>query len=257
MPLAPLPTGLLKHSDDQTVAGTAAVLEAIASSGLTSTRFTEWGVLAAPRFIGRVSMVTLLKRFAAEGAWGVAPQLIPHRSLHSLSGTISQALKIHGPNLGIGGGPGAMSEVLWTAMAMLHGDRLPGIWIVLTGWTPEPVVQSGEPLPDDSRCTGLAIALTAARPGWPGTRIRLIPASQHRASGPSASAAELTIESLYAGLSAPDVRATTVVWHLKDGARLELEHADRSLAFAGPHSWPMSAGRVGVGSSGAGAENSK
>jgi len=140
---------------------------------------------------------------------------------------------------------------------MLHGDRLPGIWIVLTGWTPEPVVQSGEPLSADSRCTGFAIALTAARPGWRGPQIRLIPKNKLCASSPSASADGLTIDSLYAGLSAPDVRATTVVWHLKDGARLELEHADRSLAFAGPHSWPLSAGRVGVGSSGAGAENSK
>jgi len=256
MPLAPLPAGLLKHSDDQTVAGMAAVLQAISSGGLASTRFTEWGVLAAPRFIGRVSMVTLLQRFAAEGAWGVAPQLIPHRSLHSLSGTISQALKIHGPNLGIGGGPGALSEILWTATAMLHGDRLPGIWIVLTGWTPEPVVQSGEPLPADSRCTGLAMALTTARPGWRGPRIRLRPTSQHRESAPSASADGLTIESLHAGLSAPDVHATTVVWQLEDGARLELEHVDRSLAFAGPHTRPLSAGRIGVASSGAGAENS-
>ena len=257
MPLTPLPVGLLKNSDDQTVVGVAAVLQAISSGGLSSTRFSEWGVLAAPRFIGRVTMVTLLRRFAAEGAWGVAPQLIPHRSLHSLSGTVSQALKIHGPNLGIGGGPGALTEIFWISTAMLHGDRLAGAWIVLTGWTPEPIVESGEPLPPDLRCTALAMALTAARSGWRGPRIKLIPPIQRRGIAHSTAVDGLTIDSLQAALAAPDVRATTIVWQLEDGARLELQHVDRSLAFSGPHAWPKSPGRVGVGSSGAGAENSK
>jgi hypothetical protein len=255
VPSEPLPPGLLKHSDDQTVAGVAAVLQAIAAGGLSSTRFTEWGVLAAPRFLGRVMMANLIQRFAVEGAWGVTPHLIPHRSLHSLSGTVSQALKIHGPNLGIGGGPGAMMEILWTATAMLHGDRLPGLWVVLTGWTPEPIVENGAALPDDARCTGMALALTAARPGWHGPRLRLSPASQQRAIERGANADGLSIESLQAALSVPDVRTATVVWQLDGGEQLELEHADRSKGLAGPHGWSLGLGRVGVGSSEAGAEN--
>jgi hypothetical protein len=255
-PSVPLPVSVLKHSDDQTVAGMAAVLQAISSGGLGSTHFTEWGVLAAPRFLGRVAMVSLLQRFAAEGAWGVTPHLIPHRSLHSLSGTVSQALKIHGPNLGIGGGPGALAEILWTATAMLHGDRLPGVWIVLTGWTPEPVGEAGEPLPAEARCTALAMALTAARSGWHGPRIRLIPTSRLRTDEATSPSDGLTIESLQAALNVPDARATTVVWQLGVGVRLELEHADRSHALAGPHGWQLGTGRVHVGSSGAGAENS-
>jgi hypothetical protein len=255
-PSVPLPAGLLKHSDDQTVAGVVAVLQAIASGGLGSTSFTEWGVLAAPRFLGRVAMVSLIQRFASEGAWGVTPHLIPHRSLHSLSGTVSQALKIHGPNLGIGGGPGALPEILWTATAMLHGDRLPGAWVVLTGWTPEPVGEAGEPLPDNSRCVGFAMALTAPRPGWRGARLRLTPISRVQSEEPATPSDGLSIESLQAALSVPDVRAATVVWQLDDGARLEVEHMDRTYGLAGPHSWPVGAGRVHVGSSGAGAENS-
>jgi hypothetical protein len=251
-----VPAGLLKHADDQTVAGMAAVLQAIAAGGLGQTSFTEWGVLAAPRFFGRVAMIGLIHRFAIEGAWGVTPHLIPHRSLHSLSGTISQALKIHGPNLGIGGGPGALTEALWTATAMLHGDRLPGVWMVVTAWSPEPCGEAGEPIPPDSRCLGLALALTPTRPGWRGPRLRLTPASGLRAGLPTSSSDGLSLESLHAALCVPDVRSATVVWELEDGARLELEHTDRSQVFSGPHGWAFGAGRVGVGSSGAGAENS-
>jgi hypothetical protein len=82
-------------------------------------------------------MAAALQRFAAEGAWGVSPHLIPHRSRHSISGTVSQALKIHGPNFGVGGGPGGTVEVLLAATALLEGKRLPGVWIVLTCLDPE------------------------------------------------------------------------------------------------------------------------
>ncbi|MGH6681122.1 MAG: hypothetical protein ACREDL_19840, partial [Bradyrhizobium sp.] len=90
----PLPASFLKHADEQTVAGLGAVYRAIQKAGLQTTNFRDWGVVAAPRFLGRPAMAAALQRFAAEGAWGVSPHLIPHRSLHSISGTVSQALKI-------------------------------------------------------------------------------------------------------------------------------------------------------------------
>src|SRR5438552_13826052 len=45
----PLPSSFLKHSDDQTVAGIAAVLRAIDAGGLDGTPFHDWGVVAASR----------------------------------------------------------------------------------------------------------------------------------------------------------------------------------------------------------------
>ena len=42
----------LKHADEQTVAGLAAVFQAIHRGGLAGTAFTDWGVVAAPRFSG-------------------------------------------------------------------------------------------------------------------------------------------------------------------------------------------------------------
>src|SRR5262249_5568186 len=117
-----LPASFLKHADEQTVVGLTAVFRAIHQHQLAATPFADWGARAAPRFLGRVTMASALQKFASEGAWGISPHLIPHRSLHSVSGTVSQALRIHGPNLGVGGGPGAAAEVMLAAAAMVAGN---------------------------------------------------------------------------------------------------------------------------------------
>lgn len=167
----PLPASFLKHADEQTVAGLSAVYHAIDRAGLQEACFRDWGVVAAPRFLGRPTMAAALQRFAAEGAWGVSPHLIPHRSLHSISGTVSQALKIHGPNFGVGGGPGGTVEVLLAATALLEGKRLPGVWMVLTCLSPgSPPDESGQLAPD-TQAIGLALALTPIR--MSGSRLRL------------------------------------------------------------------------------------
>jgi hypothetical protein len=59
-----------------------------------------------PCLIGRDMIGQAVSDFIREGAWGVSPHVIPHRSLHSTSGTITLALDCRGPNYGIGGGPG-------------------------------------------------------------------------------------------------------------------------------------------------------
>jgi len=159
-PSEPLPASLLKHADEQTVVGLCAVYQAIAKAGWQTTCFGDWGVVAAPRFLGRPAMAAALQRFAAEGAWGVSPHLIPHRSLHSVSGTISQALKIHGPNFGVGGGPGGTREALLAATALLEGKKLPGVWVVLTCLNPEAPPEETGRMPPGTQAVGLALALT-------------------------------------------------------------------------------------------------
>jgi hypothetical protein len=254
-----LPPSLLKNADEQTVAGVAAVLQAIAVGGLSTVRFTEWGVLAAPRFLGRWMFAHVLQRYATEGAWGVSPHLIPNRSLHSISGAVSLVLKIHGPNFGVGGGPSCLLEVLRTGTAMLHGDRLPGVWVVLTGWDPEPIPNGKGGGPENGHCVGLALALTAARSGWRGARLRLVPATRAAPfiAEPQESARPnlLNLAGLMQALAAPALRTASVVWHLDDGGRFELERGDMANWAVGPHAWPASGSRVTVGSSGAGAEN--
>ncbi len=167
---APAPS-FLKNADEQTVAGLAAVYRAIDAHGLEETRFTEWGVLAAPQFFGRTSMVAALQRFEAEGAWGVSPHLAAHHSQHAVSGTISQALKIHGPNFGIGGGPGSAGEAVLAAVALLARQPMPGAWLILTGWDPGLTPdRSGKPQ-EGSVCVGLALALGPSRLEWQGPRV--------------------------------------------------------------------------------------
>jgi hypothetical protein len=166
-----VPATFLKHADEQTVVGLSAVLQAIENHGLTRHDFRAWGVVGVPRYFGRGAFAIALERFRAEGAWGISPHLIPHRTLHSLSGSVSQALKIHGPNFGAGGGPASVSEGLLCAAALLAGGTVPGVWLVLTGWQPELAVdRQGNPTTPDVACQGVALALV---PPMAGPRLRL------------------------------------------------------------------------------------
>ncbi len=166
---------LLRFADEQTVVGIAAVLQAIHRHGLTGTDFTSWGVLGAPMFLGRATVVQAILRFAKEGAWGVSPHIIPHRLLHAVSGTLSQVLGIHGPNYGVGGGPDGISEAFLTAFTLINTDDIPGLWLLLTGSDPEPTLDEQGQTVAPGVCEAIALALT--RPQGKGTRLRLTPSS--------------------------------------------------------------------------------
>jgi hypothetical protein len=131
-PGATYPVSLLKNSDEQTVVVVAALLRAVARAGLPAEVYRAWGVLASPRFIGRDMIVQSVGDFVREGAWGVSPHVIPHRSLHSTSGTITLALDCRGPNYGIGGGAGGDVEGLLGAFSMVHERPVPGVWLALS-----------------------------------------------------------------------------------------------------------------------------
>src|SRR5262249_28071175 len=124
-------------------------------------------------FLGRSALAAALPRFAAEGAWAVSPHMIPHRSLHAIAGTVSQALQIHGPNFGVGGGPGAAGEALLAAAALLECQRLPGVWVGPPALDPEPPPEDGGGCAPGTHCAGLALALVPPRPGWAGIRLRV------------------------------------------------------------------------------------
>ena len=226
----PLPASFLKHADEQTVAGLAAVFKAIHTAGLSASTFRDWGVVAAPRFLGRPAMAAALQRFQAEGAWGVSPHLIPHRSLHSISGTVSQALKIHGPNFGVGGGPGGAVEVLLAAAALLEGKKLPGVWVVLTCLDPEKAPEEGGRPAPGTRCVGLALALTPIQTNRSRLRLRVIcgtpglEASQGgRTPACAGSGFDLPrLEALLSLLHGQRGGDTTVVQLLEPGSRIEL-----------------------------------
>jgi hypothetical protein len=210
--VALLPPNLVKHADDQTVVGLAAVLRAIADFNLSLGGFTSWGVIAAPRFLGRAAMVAALQKFAQEGAWGISPHLIPHRSLHAPSGTVSQALKIHGPNLGVGGGPGASAEGVLVAAATLVRDRLPGVWLLLTGIENEAVFTAPTPV-----CLAVALALVEGDGGALNLEISQPDTLTRDEVG---DLAPFTLEALLAALTADSAPAAS--WRLGGGGRLRL-----------------------------------
>jgi hypothetical protein len=210
----------VKHADEQTVAALAGVFQATDDHGLQAGLMGDWGVLAAPRYLGRVALAQAMLRFAAEGAWGLSPHLIPHRSLHSVSGTISQALNLQGFNLGVGGGIHAASEALLLAGATLADGRLSGLWLTLTGFDPEvvPTEAGNEVL--DCDCCVVALALTPARHESEGWRIRVAPAD---AAGRTESApAPLRVETLLNALTAEPPRALKT-FRLGAGGWLQLD----------------------------------
>ena len=136
----PLPASLVKHSDDQVLAAMAALHAALGARAWLGRSFDAWGVIAAPNFFGRDGNAHTIERFANEGAWGVSPHMIPHHSLHAVSGTISQLVKVHGPNFGISGGAQACQDAFLIAAAVLAEGNVPGVWLLLSGhereWIP-------------------------------------------------------------------------------------------------------------------------
>jgi hypothetical protein len=239
-----LPASWLKHADEQTVVGLAAVLQAIDRHRLAATPFTDWGVLGGTRFLGRVTMAAAMHRFAAEGAWGLSPHLIPHRSLHALSGTISQALKIHGPNFGVGGGLHGASEAFLTAAALLGTRPLPGVWVVLTGWDPEPVPDRVGRSATPTVCCGVAMALVPARVAWSGLRVHVGagPGRTSRAAG-RRTGGRLTLEELVAALGETDPCCAPATWALPHGGWLRLERA--RVGLPEPHLFRLRPGVYG------------
>jgi hypothetical protein len=179
-----LSANFLKHADDQTVAGMAAACRAIHDFQVDVASLTNWGVLAAPRHLGRNVMAVALKKFFADGAWNVSPHLIPNQTLHSVSGTVSMALKIHGPNFGVGGGLHSESEGIRAAAALSADRHLPGLWLVLSAWEPEPIPDADGRNTFPTVCHAVALALTPSAAESHGPQLRLLmsePAPSHGA----------------------------------------------------------------------------
>jgi hypothetical protein len=168
-----------------------------------------WGILAAPRFPGRVTGAATFRRYEQGGPGTISPHIIPQHSLHSVAGAISVALGLHGPSFGIGGGPEAVAEGLTAALTFLSSCPVPGLWLVLTGWDPEPVPDGRGGSLTKSVCRGVALAL--APEATAGRRLRLTPAPRLRTAGtPDSASTATTLAEVFHHFSAtadgPDAR---------------------------------------------------
>ena len=219
-----LPGALLKHADEQTVLALATILDGLTTRGWLDQSFADWGVIAAPNWFGRMSNAVAIQRYQHEGAWGVSPHLIPQHSLHAMSGTISQALKIHGPNFGVNGGSNTGCDAFLLAAALMADGQLPGLWLLLTGYETEWIpAANGEP-PPAPVCNAVALALTPWKSAASGSCL---------AVGRAFDAMHLT--EFHLGLFAEDWRAFGGLpqgrWRLAEAHWLEIE-ADRADAEA-------------------------
>ena len=175
----PFRPNLLKHSDEQTVVSLAAVLTAVQRFGLQDEDFTAWGAVAAPRWMGRPRAAAALNKFHREGVSGASPMVVPHLSLHAVSGTLSQVLRLHGPNFGVGSGPGNVAEGLLAAVALFAEGHLPGLWLMLSQWDPEPAPDDLGRVASPAACCAAALALVPVTADFTGPRLRVLPPSPH------------------------------------------------------------------------------
>lgn len=127
-----------KLSDEQTLLAIAAVLAAADRAGWRDRSFADWGVIAAPQYLGRVRLTAVLERFRKQSVRGASPLTVPHLSLHAVAATISVIIGSQGPSFGVGGAPGIIRDAMLNGLATVHGRNLPGLWLVSTCWTPEP-----------------------------------------------------------------------------------------------------------------------
>jgi hypothetical protein len=264
-----LPASLLRHADEQTIAGLAAVLRAIQDFQMNVADFRDWGIVAAPCFLGRAAMAVTLQRLAAEGAWGISPHVIPHRSQHAVAGSISQVLKIFGPNLGAGGGPGSVVHALLAGSVLLHGEGLRGVWIVATEWEPEAIPDANGGISADAVCHAVALAVVAARPGWQGLGLRVLakgaaigPPNRSRAQIADTRLGVPTVSRLQQLLTLQiqdQALPFQVVWPLDGGGWIEFVRgeAGRNGARRPRVQWGGAHGLVDVQQSGVGTENKR
>jgi hypothetical protein len=160
-----LPSGMLNHADEQTVVGVAAVLRALAAWPPPLPDFRGWGVVGSPRFPGRVLLSVALEKFGRLGPLSVSPLIVPFQSLHALSSMVSLALRIHGPAIGVGGGSDGFGQALLTALSLQQTEELPGVWVVMTCWDPEPYSDMATVPESPPFCHAAALAVTRETAG--------------------------------------------------------------------------------------------
>jgi hypothetical protein len=219
------PGHFFKYSDEQTIVAAQAVDRLIQAEGISTADCREWGVVVAPRYIGRLAGAGIFDRFRKRGDQGVSPHTLPQHSLHSPSGALSILLGTHGPNAGMGGGPNAFAEGLLGALTMFDLESTPGLWLVATEWNPEPLPdEQGEPA-TAAVCHGLAMLLRPASAA--GLRGQLSLRTSHQAQAGIDLARRPTEVRLHQLVHALDIAAQRNLslgfeWQLRWGGRIEM-----------------------------------
>ena len=157
-----LPPRFLRHCDEQTVVGMHAVLRGLAASGRPVEAFARHAVVAAPCHAGRFMAAKSLAGLRQGGAVMVSTHVVPQASLHSIAGAVSVGLGLHGPHIGVSGGPDALAEGLLAAVSLLEAGAVgetTGVWLVATAWDAEPPLDAEGTPQTDPLLRGLAMGI--------------------------------------------------------------------------------------------------
>ncbi|WP_254511146.1 beta-ketoacyl synthase N-terminal-like domain-containing protein [Anatilimnocola floriformis] len=215
------PGHFFKHADEQSMLAAQAVDDAIQRHGFDPKSLAKFGVLAAPRFLGRAAGEAVIRRYRRDGAQGVTPHIISQHSLHSVSGAISVLLGCQGPNVGVGGGPHVLDDAFVTLLTMFGQLDIPGVLLVGTGWDPEPIIDQTGNCTNEPECFAFALIAQPAGQERCGS-LQLRTESSAATTHP-----EITTPQLVRQLQAADVKRQPLqlTWNLNWGAAIEVELA--------------------------------
>jgi hypothetical protein len=131
----------------------------------------RFAVVAATCAAGRPASARTLVQYGEGGAVTVSPHVVPQCSLHATASAVSVGLGMHGPTIGVGGGPEAFGEGVLAALSILAEPGVAGCWLVLTAWDEEPILDDRGEVPGHATCRAVALALDRADTG--GLRLSL------------------------------------------------------------------------------------
>lgn len=172
-----LPPRFLRHCDEQTVVGIHAVLRAIAAVPSAGDGVGGDAVVAASCQAGRIMAAKSLALLKTGGAVTVSTHIVPQASLHSVAGAVSVALGMHGPHLGVSGGADALVEGLLAAITLAADAGAPRVWLVVSEWDDEPMLDATGAATDDPVCRALALAIEPGSAAALGLEVHFPPAS--------------------------------------------------------------------------------
>ncbi len=158
-----------KLGDEQTMVSAEAMFRAIESAGWTGRSFEDWGIVAAPQFLGRLRMWSAIERYRALEVRGASPRHIPTVSQHAVAGTLSVIFQCRGPCFGAGGSQGSLLDGFVNAASLAAGGVAPGFWLAISQWSPEPLPQAADAENGAARCHAAVLALLPPVPLHTGT----------------------------------------------------------------------------------------
>jgi hypothetical protein len=152
-------TQTCKLGDEQTMVAAEAMFRAIESAGWSGRSMEDWGIVAAPQFLGRLRMWSAIERYRTLEVRGASPRHIPTVSQHAVAGTLSVIFQCRGPCFGAGGSQGSLLDGFVNAASLAAGGIAPGFWLAISQWSPEPLPEASDADNGAARCHAAVLAL--------------------------------------------------------------------------------------------------